>query len=80
MSPCWKCWVQNVLKGESLAEHDATKYLRDIRCGRGEFDLVSDEEDEGGFVALSRADDDGEVELSTFIARDAARSDEPSAR
>ena len=43
-------------------------------------DLASDEEDEGGFVALSRADDDGEVELSTFIARDAARSDEPSAR
>ena len=35
-------------------------------------DLASDEEDEGGFVALSRADDDGEVELSTFIARDAA--------
>ena len=44
-------------------------------------DLASDEEDEGGFVALSRADDDdGDVELSTFIARDAARSDEPSAR
>ena len=44
-------------------------------------DLASDEEDEGGFVALSRVDDDdGAVELSTFIARDAARSDEPSAR
>ena len=43
-SPCWKCWVTNVLQGESLAEYDATTYLRDIRCGRGEFDLVSDED------------------------------------
>ena len=42
ISPCWKCWVTNFLKGESLVEYDATKMLRDIRCGRGEFDLVSD--------------------------------------
>jgi len=51
-------------------------------------DLASDEEDgdRDGFVVLARADDDdesrddGEVELSTFIGRDAARSDEPASR
>lgn len=46
-------------------------------------DLVSDEEDgdRDGFVVLARAeDDDGEVELSTFIGRDAAHSDEPACR
>ena len=44
ISPCWKCWVTNFLHGESLVQYDATKSLRDIRCGRGDFDLVSDQD------------------------------------
>ena len=44
ISPCWKCWVTNVRDGESLVDHDATNSLQDIRCGRGEFDLLSNED------------------------------------
>ena len=43
-SPCWKCWATIFIRGESLVEHDATKILRDLRRGRGEFDLVSEED------------------------------------